>query len=236
MNNGDSAAGLADQALMKVKQRCRLLMLLEGAEHAGIAPLRCSQLHAFAYLADVLSPVWDLIPFDGKIYKSKGAPHYPDLQDDLDHLVVVGLVQIRNRRFVSRGEHGARTTGSYALNFASERLPIILAKIGARDPKDALDPSDQAFHEFLVELARALATVPNDEIELAASQDATYRSTEQLHSVVDFAEWTADHRLANRSWRVAERFRAFLPASSHLSPGEKLYLYATYLGRVLHAA
>ena len=227
---------LSRRSLAKIKRRCRVLLLLEAAERAGIAPMTSSRLHAFAYLADVLSPVWNLPPFEGKIYKSEGGPHYPDLQEELDHLVVVGLIQVSDLRFVSSGEYGARIAGSYALNFASNHLQGVLAKLGTQEPEDALDPSDRDLHDFLVELARALATLPDDEIDVAASQDVTYRTTEQLHSVVDFGEWAEDQRAANPSWRVADRFRTFLPESSHLSPGEKLYLYATYLGRVIDAA
>lgn len=56
----------------QVRRRARLLLLLDAAERAGITPLASARLHAFAYLADVLSPVWDLVAFDGKIYKSEG--------------------------------------------------------------------------------------------------------------------------------------------------------------------
>ena len=65
---------LAGRHLARLKRRCRVLLLLDAAEQVGIAPLPSARLHAFAYLADVLSPVWKLVPFDGKIYKSDGGP------------------------------------------------------------------------------------------------------------------------------------------------------------------
>ena len=236
MSGDDSQLKLSDQSLARIKRRCRVLLLLEAAERAAIAPLTSSRLHAFAYLADVLSPVWDLPPFDGKVYKSETGPHYPDLQEELDHLVVVGLVEVSDLFFMSGSEGGARIFGSYALNFSSPHLQILLLKLGTHKSEDALDADDRNLHGFLVELARALATLPDDEIDVAASHDVTYRTSGYLHSVVDFGEWAKDPRAANPSWRVADRFRAFLPESSHLSPGEKLFLYATYLGRVIHAA
>ena len=236
MSGSEPSRELAGCGLAKLKQRSRILLLLEAAERAGIAPLPSPRLHAFAYLADVLSPVWDLVPFDGKIYKSDGGPHYPDFQVELDRLVVLGLIEVSNLRYVDRGEDGARIAADYALNFASKHLEAILGALGAGDPRAAIDPGDRDLHAFLVELAGALATLPNDQIDVAAGVDVTYRVEASLHNVVDFAEWAEDKWEANPSWRAAERFRAFLPKDASLLPGEKLYLYAAYLGRGMDAA
>ncbi len=229
------AGKLADRHLARLKRRCRMLLLLDAAEQVGITPLPSPQLHAFAYLADVLSPVWNLVPFDGKVYKSEGGPHYPDLQNELDCLVVQGLVQVRDLRYDTT-DGGARIAGSYALNFSSKHLEAILGALDARASEAAIDPDDRNLHAFLVELAGALATLPDNQIESAVAVDVTYRAEENLHNVVDFAEWAADQRKANPSWCAAERFRAFLPEDSRMLPGEKLYLYAAYLGRTIHAS
>ena len=194
-----------------------------------------SRLHGFAYLADVLSPVWDLTPFDGKVYKSEGGPHYPELQDELDQLVVMGLVEVRDLRYEAMGDGGARVAGSYALNFASEHVAGILEELGASESGTAIFEEDRSIHAFLLELAGALAMLPDNQIESATGVDVTYRAESKIHSVVDFAEWVEDPWQANPSWRTAERFRRFLPEGAHILPGEKLYLYATYLGRVMHA-
>ena len=225
---------LDDRHLARIKQRCRVILLLDAAEQVGITPLPSPQLHAFAYLADVLSPVWNLVPFDGKIYKAEGGPHYPDLQNELDCLVVQGLVQVSNLRYDTT-DRGARIAGSYALNFSSKYLERILGALGARTPEIAIDPDDRNLHTFLVELAGALATLPEDQIETAVAIDVTYRAEENLHNVVDFAEWT-NQTTGNLSWRTVERFHAFLPEESRILPGEKLYLYAAYLGRAMHAS
>ena len=233
MSVSTSLAAVAGGRLSKLRQQSRVLLLLDAAERAGIAPLRSSHLHAFAYLADVLSPVWDLIPFEGKIYKSETSPHYPDLQEELDSLVVVGLVEIGGLHYVTTADGGAQIGGAYALDFSSEHLERILRALGARGREDVLDPSDCDLHSFLVELAGALATLPSDEIESAASADISYGRGVSAHNIVDFGEWV-DHRADNRSWRAAERFRTFLPREARMLPGEKLYLYAAYLGRAIH--
>lgn len=222
----------SDAQLSQLKQRARVLLLLDAAERSGIAPLCSSRLHAFAYLANVLSPVWDLVPFDGKIYKSEGGPHYPDLQSELDRLVVLGLVEIGNLHYVDRGNDGARIDGEYGLNFSSKHLEPILAALGAGDACAAIDSNDSNLHAFLVELACALATLPDEQLEAAVGVDVTYRSGATLNNVIDFGEWTD----TNLSVLTAQRFQNFLPQDSSLRPGEKLFLYATYLGKVMDAA
>lgn len=224
---------LGDIELSQLKQRARVLLLLDAAERAGIAPLRSSRLHAFAYLANVLSPVWDLVPFDGKIYKSEGGPHYPDLQSELDRLVVLGLVEISNLKYIDRGNDGARIDGEYGLNFSSKFLEPILNAIGGGDADKAIDYGDYNLHAFLVELACALATLADDQLDAAVGADVTYRSGGALNNVIDFGEWGTD---TNLSVLTAQRFQNFLPQSSSLRPGEKLFLYATYLGKVMDAA
>lgn len=235
-NGNDLRCQIVPDGLERTRRRARLLLLLDAVERAGITPIASGKLHAFAYLADVLSPVWDLIPFDGKIYKSEGEPHYPDLQVELDRMVALGLLLISDLRYVERGDTGARIDGYYSLNFSSMQLPSLLRALGAEEPSQAIDPSDVNVHAFLVELAGALATLPDDQIDVAAGVDATFDVDESLNNVIDFAEWVEDKWQANSSWRAAERFREFLPENTNLSPGEKLYLYANYLGRAIHAA
>lgn len=216
-----------------VRRRSRLLMLLDAAERAAITPIESRRLHAFAYLADVLSPVWGLPSFDGKILRIEGGPHYPDLQEQLDQLVVMGLVEISNLSYVGRGD-GARIEGNYALAFTSPNATKILAALGAGPMAQAIDTDDRAVNTFLVELAGALATLPDDEVDRATDADVTYKSQGMGENVIDFAEWAPDPRAANPTWRTADRFEAFLPNGATLTGGEKLYLYAAYLGRVVN--
>jgi hypothetical protein len=223
---------LAPTETARVRRRCRLVALLDAAECAAITPIESRRLHAFAYLADVLSPVWNLPSFDGKILKIEGGPHYPDLQEELEHLVVMGLVEATNLEFTSRGKDGARLEGSYALNFQSDHLPALLNALGAGGIADAYDADDARVHEYLVELAGALATLPNDEIDRATSVDATYVSGGSGENVVDFGAWAKSARLANPTWQTADRFEHFMPEGATLTEGEKLYLYASYLSRV----
>ena len=90
-------------------------------------------------------------------------------------------------------------------------------------------------HAYLVELAGALATLPDDEIESATGVDVTYRARAELHNVVDFAEWVEDEWEANPSWQAAERFEAFLPEASRMFVGRKCFtcMRRTWGGRCM---
>ena len=70
---------LADRHLAKLKQRVRVLLLLEAAERAGIAPLPSPRLHAFAYLADVLSPRMGPRPVRWQNLQIRRGPSLPRL-------------------------------------------------------------------------------------------------------------------------------------------------------------
>src|SRR6266571_3269728 len=174
-----------------MRQRSRVIQLLDAAERVGISPLRAGRLHAFAYLADVLSPVWHLPAFDGKILKIEGGPHYPDLQREIDRLVVLGILKVAEITYISRPDEGARIDGLYSLNLHSPKLSPILAALGALSSEQALDPRDWEVQAFFVDLAGALATVPDDELGMSATMDATYADERFDHSnVIDFGSWS----------------------------------------------
>jgi hypothetical protein len=107
--------------------------------------------------------------------------------------------------------------------------------LGARERSDALDIKDHQLHGFLVELATALARLPEDEIDKAASADVTYSDPRiASDNLIEFSPLGAK-AISNLSVATAERFNSFLPADVRLSPGEKIYLYAAYLGKRIHA-
>jgi hypothetical protein len=227
---------LPSASLMVMRQRTRALQLLEAAERAGIAPMRSNRLHAFAYLADVLSPVWNLPAFDGKILKIEGGPHYPDLQRELDRLVVLGMAVASGVRYTLQPNNGARIDAFYSLNLGSPKLIPILDFLGAGQIDKSLDERDFRVHSFLRELAGALATVSDAEIEIAASVDATYADKRVgFSNIIDFGDWSTDIDTDNLSLRTVEHFYDFLPDHATLTGGEKLYLYASFLKGRIHA-
>jgi hypothetical protein len=234
--NLENQASLPESALQILRQRARVLQLVDAAERAGITPISSRKLHAFAYLADVLSPVWNLPSFDGKILKLEGGPHYPDLQREMDRLVILGLLQITEMKYIERDNYGARLDASYALNFESPELSSILEALGARSVENAFDARDARVHLFLVDLASALATVKDADLDEAATVDATYADARFDYSnIVDFGEWTENSHEDNLSLRTVDNFRRFVPEGFDISGGQKLYMYASLLGRRMHA-
>ena len=199
------------------KRQVRIVSLLDAAESAGVVPIRITQFHAAAYLSNVLAPVWELRPLDGKLLKRRDGPFYPEIQQDLDRMVGQGTVIISNVSHAYDQSSGWRLEGSYHLNrsFADG----IIAKINSFAEE----------HEMVIfvrELFFALATMTEKELDQAISQDATYMDPMiDLGSVIDFDEWT--HR--NFSANAARHFSAFTNARQFTTPGEKVHLYVSHM-------
>jgi hypothetical protein len=89
-------------------------------------------------------------------------------------------------------------------------------------------------HRFLIDLAGALARLPDDEIDRAAAADVSYADRSIYENNLVYME-PRETPGSNPSVMTAQRFTEFFPRGSRLSAGEKLYLYANYLGRRIHA-
>ena len=194
----------------------RLLMLLDGSERAGIAPIRVHRLHMYAYLSNVLAPVWNSRVFDGRILKRRSGPFYPDLQRDLDCLVGLGLVMISDLGHIKDKDNQWRLDGAFSLNheLAGEVLMAI-----------SEFPQHQENRAFLVEVAYAVSALSGSEFDSLPSEDPTYSDSNVAYeNVVDFAEW----RQQNYSANSAQYFTSVL---GQATPGELLHLYVRQLRR-----
>lgn len=206
------------------ERRVRIVTILDAAERAGLVPIRITQLHAAAYLSNVLAPVWQLVPLDGKLLKRRGGPFYPEIQYELDRMVGQGVVRISGVSHVLDELSGWRLEGSYRLNhhFADR----IVRKIDSFQDEYETATS-------IRELLFALAALADDELDQAISQDATYMDPSvDVGSVIDFDEWAHDNFSAN----AAAYFANFTDARRLTTPGEKVHLYVSHLkGRLEHA-
>lgn len=205
-----------------LRRRIRLIILLDTAENAGLVPLPILQLHTFAYLSNVLSPVWDIPVLEGKVLKRYGNPFYPSLQRDLDRMVGIGTVLISDVSHVLDEDHRWRLEGSYRLYrvFADRILQRI---------KEFED--ERKLISFIQELAYALSALNDNDFKRATTEDATYADPViDVGNVVDFAEW----QHVNYSANAARYFERLLPGGTRATRGELLHLYVHHLHRRLH--
>ncbi|NTA36689.1 hypothetical protein [Agrobacterium salinitolerans] len=209
--------------LQHVKARIRLIQLLLAAEHAALAPISVDKLHAFAFLADILSPVWGLHPFEDRVGRTDRPPYFPDLQIQLDLLVGMGIVEPSEVSYRKETDGGTRFFASFALRFDSSHL----RKIEVALSEDAQGVLEQ---KYLNALAEALASLPDEEISRAATKDLAYERFGSDDD--DYVDLDPIGRKSRSARAIASFDRAF-PAT-HLTAARRLYMYAHYLGKRAH--
>lgn len=204
-----------------LRRSARILLLLRGAQAAGIAPMHIVAFHGFAYLSNVLAPVWDMPAQEGRILKKQGGPFYPELQADLDRMVGRGMVGISQVSHVRTVDGKWRLDGHYSLNpdLATDAVEYLVGH-----------PLERRYVAFVTELAYALSALRGGELQNALVEDATYADPAVGgNNVVDFAEWTQRNPSANAA-RYFERL-ATDAGGLPITPGEKLHLYVRHLHR-----
>lgn len=200
--------------------RLRLLFLLDACEVADLSPVPIMRLHALAFLANVLGPVWSLESYEGKILKRKGGPFYPELQEQLDRLVGLGLVTIHNIGH-SLSDGRWRLEGEFALNVDATKPLIETASAFS---------SERKVMAFLRRLAIAASQVGSP-IETLVAFDATWSDQRTgTGDVIDFSEW----RRANYSAYSVRAFEQRLPKGVSSTRGDRLQVYMRYLERRRH--
>lgn len=205
-----------DEAL---RRQVRLLMLLYGAERAGIAPIRLRRLHTYAYLSNVLAPVWNSRVFDGRLLKRRGGPFYPDLQRDLDRLIGRGLVLITGVQHSRDESDQWRLDGMVSLNhtLAHSVLDTILSFPRLLDVQS-----------FLLEVAYAISALSESDFDSVPNEDPTYSDASvSYENVVDFGEWRSLNYSANAS-------RHFATMLEQATRAELLHLFVGHLRRRIH--
>ena len=199
-----------------LRRRIRLLLLLDGSERAGLSPINVRRLHTYAYLSNVLAPVWNARVFDGSLLKRRAGPFYPALQRDLDRLVGLGLASISDVGHVRDEDGQWRLDGSFALNYELARTAL-----------DTVNefPREIEIRSFLLEIAYALSILSDSEFDSLLYEDPTYSDKNvSYENVVDFADLRDLNYSADLAWR-------FLPLLDRATPGELLHLFVRHLRR-----
>ena len=214
-----------NEGLVAVQRQVRILMLLECASRAGIAPLTSTQLHALAYLANVLAPVWDLVPESDALLKLRGGPYYPQLQRDVDRLAALGLVTVTGTSFEQWDDGAWRLDGQFSSS------PELSRKI--LDHALSFD-DERRLHSLILELCLALSALGSDALVDTALADATYSNPGvRFGREIDFSPWGK----ANASAELASYFEFLMPQSIRGGMSENVHLYVNYLqGRLTASA
>jgi hypothetical protein len=200
-------------------------MLLDAADYAVIAPISVSRLHAFAFLADVLSPIYGLSALSGRILKRRVGPYFPELQWEVDRLVGSGLIEVSDLEPIVDASK-AYLDASFALR--REAAEPILSVVY----QEALFVS---LRDFFRELADALGDVADNDLDATTRADVTWESAHS-GTVIDYAEWRARNYSKMSAERIEEIARTTLGGKGvRLSPGAKINLYVHYLRRAAHA-
>jgi hypothetical protein len=180
------------------------------------------KLHAFAYLADILSPVWNLRPFEDRIGRTGRSPYYPDLQRELDVMVAMGLVAPTGVSYLRTEGEAAVLTANFAIQNESGKVALIMAAFAG-------DIELAAQQTYLNALADALASLPDDDISAAATRDLVYeKSSNEAQDFIDLAS------LSSRTSKAVASFDKAFPGTK-LTPARRLVMYAHYLGQRVHA-
>lgn len=212
----------ATDRVPSIRRQLRLIVLLDAAERAGLVPISILRLHTFAYLANVLAPVWDMPVQDGKVLKRRGGPFYPSLQEDLDRLVGMGVATISKLGYSLDKSGRWRLEGSYQLHRA----------FADRILDRAQDFEDEVLSmSFIRELGYAISALSDEDLDRVMVEDATYSDPFiDEGNIVDFAEWQNQNFSANAAVELGQ----LLPNHPEATAGEKLHFYVRHLRTRLH--
>jgi hypothetical protein len=197
--------------------RLRLLLLLDACEAADLTPIPVMRLHALAFLSNVLSPIWSVNSYDGKILKRRGGPFYPELQSQLDRLVGLGLVGVHDVRHIEE-EGKWRIEAKFSVNPGMADTIIADAQIFV---------DERSVTEFFRRLAFAISRL-RQPLEELVKFDATWSDPRTgAGDVIDFSEW----RRANYSVFAARMFENLSAKGVKIGRGDKLNLYMRFMER-----
>ena len=199
--------------LLEVERKLRILAILDAGGQIGLVPLPVEALHAIAYFADALAPVWNIPVIDGRILK-RHRPYYPALQADLDRLVGCGVVLVEDVRYAQAEGDSWRLEGSYRLNHQFADRVIACAREMPRQSRELA---------FVREVVFATSVLGVTGVPEASGVDAAY--SDPLIDIGGMIDVAPDEE-QNSTARIALRFGDLLPG---LSTAEMTNLYVRQL-------
>lgn len=209
---------------MHVHRRLRLVGILLAAEESGLTPLAAREVHAVAYFADALAPVWELRVLDGQVSKLSEGPFSRPLQTELDWLAGRGVLAVSSVRHRKNAEGAWRLDASYAPN---EPLARPIAEAASEFEPFARELS------FLREVVFAMSAFGQVGIASASGSDAAYG--DEAIAFGNMVHVASERPEPNLTSQVALRFGELLEPEVSLSEAEKVHLYVRELSRRLES-
>ncbi|HFQ7189503.1 TPA: hypothetical protein ACHSSY_004620 [Klebsiella variicola] len=204
-----------------IELQVRALMILEASRVAGITPLSAEVFHNVAYFANILAPIYSAKPLDGKVLRLKNGPYYPDLQNQLDWLVLGGFIKISNLQYL------------YLEDLSNWRIfaDYELSREKANSAIEYLNSwkSDCEMFTFLKKLTLTLTELSDMDIINSNEFDATYADQSvDFGNVIDFGEWVNDNPSVNAAEFVQESLPNYI-----ITKELKLSFYIRHLSQKL---
>ena len=209
-----------DKPDLTVRAYVRLLAIVTAAADSTES-VSSETIHAIAYFADVLAPIYGIDVLYPQILKRSRVTAVPDMQHHLDRLVGLGLLTISDVEYSLDG-NAVRLRADYSLN---RRL--------AEPALEAMTRRGRTRSEvaYVKELTLALLGLGTDALWTAAEADATYGDPNvDQGTIVDLLPSGANQ--SSRAVQAARTFGTFTSGAS-LAPSELINLYVRHLYEIL---
>ncbi len=214
--------GIVVESASDVDVQSRVLQIMAALEEAGATPIANNDLHAVAYMANVLSPMWDIDPIEGSTLKNSDGPYSHVFETQLDRCVFLGLIEVTSLN--EERDSLKRISAAYRLNgeLARPLLEII-----------NFFPDETIVRSFLNSLAHEFAIIEPELRDDTALADASWTDPAVAdRRVVDFAEFINSSK--NPSRNVVNSFQRYAPQGVIYTRAEKISLYLRLLKRRIH--
>lgn len=206
-----------------LRVRARLIQIFAALERAGLTPVSNRDLHALAYLANVLSPLWDIDPIETSVLKDINGPRSSALEREVDLCVGNGALTVESLRMDP--DDPSRLNATYRLNARAAR-PVLESLAGL--------PDEHLVASYLNELAFAYAEIRPELRDVLATKDAAWSNPAIAPGrIVDFGAHIG-RAAVNPTFNAAQAFQQFAPEGIHLDRAEKLLMYVRLLKRRAH--
>lgn len=191
-----------------------LVFLMGAAQKAGLLPISKTLFHRVVYLSNCLAPLFDATPATATIVKYKRGPFYPRIQWYLDRLAVLGVIKVRDLRYVTDA-HGVWMEANYFTNGTTRHVIDTCMQIHY----------GRQIEEYLTEVIFAVASISKRAWEGAALHDSTYGEPGKSEGAfIDFGDPSN-----NLSVQTARAFETALPRGLITTPKEEMFLYLRFL-------